>query len=122
MHLIAQLRGSSIRVITERIAHGVLRDKDQELVVGHGQTELRVDVIVGLGSLVTGTAGTVEGRARVDTRGGDVAAVLARNRVAGAALGRRWVGQGQSGRGQDCQEGELHCVMRSGMVWYGVIW
>lgn len=54
-----------------------------------------MDVPVVLGSLVTGTAGAVEGSARVDARGGDVAAVLAGERVAGAALGWRWVGEGQ---------------------------
>jgi hypothetical protein len=59
--LIAERRGSSIRIITERIANGILGHKHEELVVWHRQTELRVNVIVGLRSLVTGTAGTVEG-------------------------------------------------------------
>jgi len=76
-HLIAQLRWRSIWIITERIAHGILRHKHQELIIRHRQTELRVNVL-GLAGFITGTAGTVEGRARVDARGGDIAAILAR--------------------------------------------
>lgn len=105
----AQRRRSSSRIITQRIADSVLRHEDQEFIVGHRQTELLLDIIVGLGSLVTGTAGTVEGRARVDTRGSLVAAILARQRVASAALGGSRAGQGQRGRGdKDGQDGELH--------------
>lgn len=104
----AQIRRRSPWVIAERIANCVLRNKDQELVVGHFQTELTVDVIVILGGLVTGTASTVEGRARVDARGGNVAAVLAREGIASPA-GGCWVGQGNGGRGEDGSQGsELH--------------
>lgn len=110
MNLIAKLRGSSIGVVTKRVADSVLGHEDKELIVGHRQTELRVNIIIGLGSLVTGTAGTVEGRPSVDARGGNVTAILARDGIAGAALGRSWVGQGQSGRGDNCDEGEVHVV------------
>lgn len=103
MHLLAQLRSSSGGVITKRITNSILRHKDQELEVGHRQPELLVNIKIVLGSLVTGTAGAVEGGARVDARGGDVAAVLAGDGVAGAAFGGRWVGEGQGGcREEDC--------------------
>jgi len=108
LHLAAQIRRGSPWVVAKSIANGILRNKDQELVVGHVQTELTSDVIVILGGLVTGTAGTVEGRARVDARGGNVAAVLAREGIASPA-GGCWIGQGDGGRGEDgSQGGELH--------------
>lgn len=108
LHLAAQIRRRSPWVVAERIANGILRNKDQELVVGHVQTELTSDVIVILGGLVTGTAGTVEGRARVDARSGNVTAVLAREGIASPA-GGCWVGQGNGGCGEDGSQGsELH--------------
>lgn len=69
-----------------------------------------MDIVVSLGSLVTGTAGTVEGASCVDAGGSDVAAVLAGHRIAGTALGwRSWVGQSQSGQGdQQSNDRELH--------------
>jgi hypothetical protein len=67
-----------------------------------------MNIIVVMGGLVTGTAGTVESRARVDTRSSNVATVLARDGIAGTA-GRCWVGQGDGGSGQEgSQGGELH--------------
>lgn len=60
-----------------------------------------MDIVVPFGSLVTGTAGTVEGGSSIDARGGDIAAVLAGNRIASTTLGwrRSWVCQCQSGQG-----------------------
>lgn len=67
-----------------------------------------MNIVVILGGLVTGTAGTVEGRARVNTRSCDVTAVLAREGIASAASGRR-VGQGNSGRSEEGSDSsELH--------------
>lgn len=104
----AQIRRRSVRVITQSIANSVLGNEDQELVVGHVQTELGMDIIVVLGRLVTGTAGAVESRARVDARSSNVATVLARDGIASTA-GGCWVGQGDGGRGQEgSQGGELH--------------
>lgn len=93
VHLLAQLRSSSSGIITECITNSILRHKDQELEVGHRQPELLVDIKVVLGSLVTGTAGAVKGLSRVNARGGDVAAVLAGDRVTGAAFRASWVGE-----------------------------
>lgn len=64
-----------------------------------------MDVVVVLGGLVAGATGAVEATAGVDARGGDVAAVLARQRIAGAAFrGRRR--RGSNGQGGGAEEGE----------------
>ena len=94
MNLLTQIRRRRIRIITQRIADCLLRHKDQELIIGHRQPELLVNIIVGLGSLVPSTAGTVEGRACIDARGRDVAAVLAAEGIAGPAFWGRWGGEG----------------------------
>lgn len=104
MNLLAQIRRRRIWIITQRVADCLLRHKDQELIVGHRQPELLVDIIVGLGSLVTSTAGTVEGRACIDTRRRDIAAVLAAEGVASPAFGGRWVREGQGGCRQNCED------------------
>lgn len=108
LHLAAQIRRRSVRVIAQSIASSIFRNKDQELVVGHVQTELRIYVVVVLGGLVTGTAGAVESRTRVDARSSNVTAVLARDGIASSA-GGCWVGKDNGGRGQESsQSGELH--------------
>lgn len=67
-----------------------------------------MDIAVVLGGLVTGTAGAVEGRARVDARGSNVTAVLARDGIAGTT-GGCWVGQGNGSRSEEgSQSSELH--------------
>jgi hypothetical protein len=67
-----------------------------------------MNIIVVLGGLVTGTAGTVESRACVDARSSNVATVLARDGIASTA-GGCWVGQGDGSRGEEGgQGGELH--------------
>lgn len=95
----AQRSSAIVRMVTERVADSVFRREDEELVVGHLQTELLADVVVVHGGLVARAAGTVEVFACVDTRRRRVAAVLARERVAGAADGsRRGVAVSDGGR------------------------
>lgn len=109
VNLLAQIGRRTVRIIAQRVTDGLLRHKDQELVVRHRQPELLVDVIVGLGGLVASPAGTMEGFTRVDTRGRHIAAILPADRIAGPALGRRRVGKGQSGCREDGQGGgEMH--------------
>lgn len=110
MDLLAQVARSGVWVVTQGVTLSVLRHEDQELVIRHRQAELRVDIVIVLGSLITGTAGTVEGASSIDARGGDITAVLARNRIASTALGRRsWVRQCESGQGdQQGNKRELH--------------
>ncbi|OGM40224.1 hypothetical protein ABOM_011118 [Aspergillus bombycis] len=71
-----------------------------ELVVGHVQPELFGDIIVVLRRLVTRATSAMEAGARVDARGRDVAVVLARQRVAGAADGPGGIGEDEGGGGQ----------------------
>lgn len=108
----AELRTSTVGVVAERVADGVLRGEDQELVARHIETELLVHVGVVLGGLVARAAGTVETAAGVDAGGSDVAAVLARERVAGAAVGRGRRGEHHRGGGDeeggDDSESGLH--------------
>lgn len=69
-----------------------------------------MDVIVGLRRLVASPASAVEGFARVDARGRRVAAILAADGIASPAFWRRrGICEGQSGRCEDGQGGEMHC-------------
>lgn len=112
-HLGTKLRTHSIRVIAQGIALGALGGEHQEPIVRHVEPELLVDVPVVGGRLVAGAAGAVEPRPGVDARRGDVAVVLARERVAGAALWplvrRRRHGGGREERGEEDGDG-LHFV------------
>jgi hypothetical protein len=81
----AEIRASTVVVVTESVANGVLRGEDEEFVVREIETELLADVVVMLASFVASTASAVELLAGVNARGGYVAAVLARDGVAGSA-------------------------------------
>jgi hypothetical protein len=61
LNLLANLIGGRPRVIAKSIAYSILGHKDEEFIFVHRQAELAVDIEVVLGSLVTGTAGAVEG-------------------------------------------------------------
>lgn len=101
-HLSAKIRSHTVGVIAKGVALSTLGGEHQELIVLHVETELLADVVVVLGSLVTGTAGAVEAGSSVDARGCDVAVVLTRDGVAGAALGRT---VGRTGHGSCGEEG-----------------
>lgn len=77
LDLLAKVGRSSIRIVTQGVASGVLGNEHEELIVRHRQAELVADVIVALRRLVASTAGAVEGLPRVDTGSCDVTAVLA---------------------------------------------
>lgn len=100
-NLSTQVRACAVGVVTEGVALGALRGEDQELVVGHIQTELLGDVVVVLRGLVAGAAGAVEAGAGVDAGGGNVAVVLAGERVAGSALWRDAGGEDEGGGGEE---------------------
>jgi hypothetical protein len=77
-------------MIAEGVADCVYRRKHEELIVGHLQTELLIEVVIVLGSLIASAASAVKVTTCVDTRGRWITVVLARNRVASAAHGG-WV-------------------------------
>lgn len=106
----AQIRVEAEIVIAQSVADGIFRREDEELIIGHLQPELLGDVLVVGRRLVASTAGAVEASSGVDARGGDVAVVLARKRVACSACGRR--GPGGSERGEEERRDDvdgLHC-------------
>lgn len=84
-NLSAEIRASTVVVITESVANGVFRGEDKELIVGEVEAELLVDIVVVVASLVAGTASAVELLPGVDAGCGYVAAVLAGDGVAGSA-------------------------------------
>lgn len=98
-NLLAEFRAHSVRVIAKSVAGGALGGENQELIVGHLESELLVDVPIMVRRLISGAAGAVEPRAGVDARGRDIAVVLPRDRVAGATFLRamRWAGDGRGG-------------------------
>lgn len=108
-NLAAEVRRSRIWIVAKSVAHSLLRHKDQELVIGHVQAELALDIIVPLRGFIAGPTCAVEGFSRVDTRGGHVAAVLTRERVAGSAFGGHRAGKSHRGRSdEDRQCREVH--------------
>lgn len=109
-NLIAKSRSRSHGVAAQRVAGGVLRNEHKELVIRHRQTELLGYIVVVRRCLIAGTAGTVEGCSSIDTRGADIASVLARYWIASAAWWLRFgIGSHQSGGGDDQGEnGESH--------------
>lgn len=112
-NLSAQVRACAVVVVTEGVALGAFGGEDQELVVGDIQTELFADVVVVLRGLVTGTAGAMEASACVDAGGGNVAVVLAGERVAGSALGGNTGGEDEGGGGEE-ERGEDGEVLHLG--------
>ena len=104
---------SGVRVVAQSVTLCLLGDEDEKLVIRHRQAELRVNVIIALGSLIAGTAGTVKSASCVDAGGGDVAAILAGQRITSTTFWwtcRGRVCQSQSGKGeqQSSNNRELH--------------
>lgn len=72
-------------IITEGITLRGFRREHQKLILGHRQPELFSKILVVVRRLVSRAAGAVESVAGADARRRDVAAVLAREGVAGSA-------------------------------------
>lgn len=64
-------------IVAGDLALGILGGEDEEFELLEWQAELLEDVLIVLGSLVAGTAGTVEALPRVDAGSGHVAVVVA---------------------------------------------
>lgn len=116
-NLIAKLRRHTEGIVAKSIASCILRNENKELIVRHRQAELTIDIVVILRRLIAGTAGAVEGCASVDARGGHITAILAGDRVAGTAWGRRLSVRGDQRSGADDhgQGGDVHLDRRLGL-------
>lgn len=87
-HLPTQL-GCRLRpIVTKHVALGILGGKDEEFVIAEREAELLADIVVVRAGLVSCSTGAVKPGSGIDARGCGMAVVLARQGVAGAALGR----------------------------------